>query len=260
MRSAAGAVVLVAMATLVGCGRDGSGSATSTAAAGTVHGEVRVLAASSLTGAFGDLERSFENEFAGVDVVLSFAGSAHLVQQVEQGAPADVVVTADEATMRRLVDVGALRRPTVIARNRLALLVEKGNPLAVRGLRDVGVPGRKLILCNLQVPCGRLGREALDRAGVEVEPVSYEENVKGVVAKVTLGEADVGIVYESDVLAAAGKADGVPLDVDDADLEAVYPLALASDPPNPTAAAAWRDHVLGDVGRIALRAAGLRGP
>lgn len=227
---------------LVGCGGDDGSDST-----------LRVLAAASLTEAFTELAARFEGE-TGIEVSLSFGGSAALAEQVNQGAPADVLVTADEPNMAKVDDAGDV---TIIARNRLSIIVERGNPMAITELADLARDDVVTVLCAASVPCGRFAARALEKAGVEVDPASVEENVKGVAAKVTLGEADAGIVYVTDVRAAGDDAEGVAIDiVDDPALEAVYPMAVLDDATDADEARAWVDFVAGEAGQEILAAHG----
>ena len=232
---------------LVGCGDDGADE----------EAGVRVLAAASLTEAFTELATTFEEE-TGTDVTLSFGGSAALAEQVIQGAPADVLVTADEPNMAKVEDAEDV---TIIARNRLSILVEPGNPKGIVGLAGLARDGVVTVLCAPSVPCGRFAAMALEKAGVQVDAASVEESVKGVVAKVTLGEADAGIVYVTDVRAAGDAAAGVAIDIaDDPALEAVYPMAVLADAADVDAAREWVDFVAGETGRETLAAHGFLAP
>ena len=222
---------------------------------------LHVFAASSLSEAFTALGAGFERQHPGVDVAFNFAGSSALAQQIVQGAPADVFAAADEVTMDAVVAGGHATAPVVVARNRLSLLVEKGNPLGISGLGDLARPGLRWVMCAPQVPCGRFAQVALSRAGIAADPAALEENVKGVVTRVTLGEADAGIVYATDVRAAAGRAEGVVIDGADApDLEAAYPMAVVRASSNPEAARAWVAYVRSAAGRAVLTRFGFLPP
>lgn len=233
-------VLLVAMALLVVACRGG--------ARDTEPRQLRVLAAASLTDALTELEPVFE-DLHGADVTFQFGPSSALAEQVNQGAPADVLITADEQTMRRVEGVD----PTVIARNRLSIVVEPGNPKAIALLADLASDDVITVLCAVEVPCGRLGALALTKAGVELEPAAYEESVKGVVTRVALGEADAGIAYVTDVRAAGDDVQGVAIDMaDDPDLEAVYPAAVVPDARASFLAEAFLDVLEDDIGRRVL--------
>lgn len=170
---------------------------------------VTVFAAASLTKAFTAEARAYEQGHPGTSVVLSFAGSQTLVAQVQQGAPADVLATADTATMAKVS--GLLRgAPRVFAHNQLALVTAPGDPLRLRGVADLARPGLKVVLAAPTVPVGKAAAKALARAGVVVHPVSLEDAVTGVVTKVRLGEADAGIAYVTDLVGGEGVA-GVPV-------------------------------------------------
>jgi molybdate transport system substrate-binding protein len=166
--------------------------------------DLTVFAAASLSGAFPAIAEAFEREHPGVTVRLSFAGSQSLVAQVRQGAPADVLATADEASMRQVRD-GA----RVFARNRLAIVVPRGRPVPI--LADLGQPTLKVVLGGPTVPVGRAARAALAAAHVPVRPVSEEPDVRSVLAKVVAGEADAAVVYATDLAAAGDSVDGAVL-------------------------------------------------
>jgi molybdate transport system substrate-binding protein len=240
--------LLALLALLAACGADGTGT-------GADNGSITVLAASSLMESFEEIGRRFEAAHPGVDVRFSFDASSKLVQQASAGAPADVLATADEATMQKAVDAGAVGAPIVFAHNRLAILVARGNPNGIGALADLSRPGTVVVLCAADVPCGKLAGVALAKAGVDVQPRSLEPNVKGVVSKVTLGEADAGIVYSTDVKAASDAADGVAIPSQQ-NVVAAYPIATLQSPPNPPVAAAFVAFVTSRQGRAVLAAAG----
>ena len=232
-----------------------TGSGTSRVGPGAVRGSITVLAAASLQEPFTELGRRFEDHHPEASVRFSFDASSTLARQVEAGAPADVLATADEASMAPVTGADLVSPPAVFARNRLAILVARGNPRRVRSLADLGRSGLAVVLCAPEVPCGRLAGEVLDRAGVAVEPRSLEPNVKGVVAKVTLGEVDAGIVYATDVRAAPGKVEGVEIPPAE-NVLASCPVATVRAAPNPAAADRFVELVRSDEGRRVLAAAG----
>ena len=211
-------------------------------------GTLTVLAAASLTEAFGELGRTFEAGRPGERVAFTFAASSTLARQVVEGSPGDVLATADEATMAPVVDAGRTAGPPVVfARNRLAVAVAPGNPERVTGLADLARPGLTVVLCAPEVPCGRAAAQALDRAGVAgVRPASLEENVKAVASRVALGEADAGLVYATDVRAAGLAAVAVP---EGQNVSTPYPVALLRETPS---ARAWVDHLLSPGGQQVL--------
>ena len=247
-------VVLLAVALLgAACGDDGTDAGAT--------GSLNVFAAASLTEAFTELGQAFEADHPGVKVTFNFAASSALAQQINDGGPADVFVSADEANMAKVTGADNASDPKIIARNRLSIIVEKGNPEAIGGLADLAKPGIVLVMCAPEVPCGKFAAAALQKAGVPATPASLEENVKAVVSKVTLGEADAGIVYETDVQAAGDEAQGVDIDIaDDPALEAVYPMAVTTKVENREAARAWIDFVLSEAGQQTLAMYGFLTP
>lgn len=253
------ALVALAIAVAIlaaSCGGDDGTSASSTSSR-----TLRVFAAASLTEAFTALGKAFEADHPDVKVAFSFAASSALAQQIADGAPADVFASADEANMKKVTDAGDALDPVVVARNRLAIVVEKGNPKGITGLADLAKAGVVLVLCAPDVPCGKLAAAALAMAGVDVTPASLEENVKAVLSKVTLGEADAGVVYVTDVKAAGAGVEGVDIDIaGEPALEAVYPMAITTAAKRATEARQWIDFVRSPAGQRTLATFGFRAP
>lgn len=227
------------------------------AAAEARRAAITVFAAASLTEAFTEIGRQLERA-SGAEVTFSFGASSSLAQQIANGAPADVLATADEPTMRRAGD--RLAQPvTVFAQNRLAIVVPRGNPKRIGALADLAKGGVILVLCAAEVPCGRFGAQALAKADVDVQPRSLEPDVKGVVAKVSLGEADAGIVYVTDVRAAAGQVQEVPIPPEH-NVVARYPIAPLHDSADFDAAKVFVNAVVSPAGRAVLDRAGFEAP
>jgi molybdate transport system substrate-binding protein len=172
------------------------------AQASTGH-EITVFAAASLTKAFTAEAQAFEKAHPHTRVVLSFAGSQSLTAQLQQGAPADVLATADVATIRAIT-----QQYQVFAHNQLAIVAAPGNPLHLASLTDLTRKGLKVVVAGPSVPVGKAAAKALAAAGVTLQPVSLEDAVTGVVGKVRLGEADAGIAYVTDL---GEDVAGVPL-------------------------------------------------
>lgn len=219
---------------------------------------VRLVAASSLAAAFDELADGCAARDGGARPTTSFAGSAQLALQLREGAPACVFASADEATMRQVVDAGlCASAPVVFAHNRLAIVVRAGNPKGVRGLSDLARRDLVVLLGAPDVPAGRYGRQALAKAGVAVRAASDEPNVRAIVGKVQAGEADAGLVYRTDC-----RAPGVEgLAIDPAhDVVAAYPIAVLKTAADRARAERFVAHVLGDEGRAALRRHGFELP
>jgi len=251
------AVVLLAGAA---CGSAAKKEAATDRAVPARPGALTVFAAASLTESFTELGKQFEARHPKAKVTFNFGASSALAGQVTAGAPADVVAMAAESDMKRLAEAGLVGPSKVFATNRLAILVAKGNPKAVRSLTDLAQPGLTVVLCAVEVPCGALAAQVLARAGVAVQPKSYEGNVKAVVSRVTLGEADAGVVYETDVRAAHAKADGVALSAEQ-NLTTSYPIAaLKRSEHDSRRAEAFISFVLSATGQRILADAGFGPP
>jgi molybdate transport system substrate-binding protein len=244
------ATVAVAGIATASCGGDDALQTSTSGAA--VAGTVVVFAASSLTEAFTAMGEAFRATNPAVEVTFNFAGSGDLVTQINEGAPADVFVSADDANMTKLTDAGGnAGAPVVIARNTFAIIVGPGNPQGITGLADLADPDLIVVLCADTVPCGKGAATVLANAGVTVTPKSFEEKVKGVVTKVTAGEADAGIVFATDVVAARDAAAGVAI-ADDLNAISNYPIVVTENAPNAAAAQAFVDFVAGAAGQAIL--------
>lgn len=221
------ALVLLPLLAAAGCGSAAEGSGT-----------VTVFAAVSLTDAFTEVAEAYEDAHPGSHVVLNLASSTQLAGQIVAGAPADVFASADEVQMQVVADAGLAVEPRLLLGNRMAIVVEAGNPLGVAGLADLADPDLVVVLAAPEVPAGRYARVVLQAAGVTVAPASEEATVRSVLSKVVLGEADAGIVYASDVVAAGADATGIEIP---ADVDAVvrYPISVVKGAPNPDGAAAF---------------------
>lgn len=223
-----------------------------------------MFAAASLTEAFEVLASDFEAAHPGIDVDLHLAGTPTLVLQLQEGAtagslPADVVATADDASMQELVEAGMVAPPVVFARNRLALAVPPGNPAGVEDVADLGRPGLRVALADPAVPAGRYTAEVLARVGVQVLRPSREPSVKAVATRIELGEADAGVVYVTDVRVARGRLDAVQIVAED-EVVVRYPIAAMVGTEQREAAEAFVAFVRSAPGREVLADAGFLAP
>ncbi|MFI0371734.1 molybdate ABC transporter substrate-binding protein [Actinomadura sp. 1N219] len=260
--TAAALLVAGAGAGAAGCGEvgdDASGTGGGSGGGGD-KGTLTVFAAASLTEAFTSLGRTFEGSRPGVKVRFNFGASSTLAQQITQGAPADVFAAASPATMKTVTDAGdAAGTPQVFTRNRLVIAVPKDNPGKISTVGDLSRPGLKVVLCVAQVPCGAAAAKALGAAGTDVEPVSREKDVKAVLTKVGLGEADAGLVYRTDVKAAGGEVTGIEFP-EAAQAVNDYPIVEVAGAPQGALAKEFVRLVLGPQGRTALNRAGFEAP
>lgn len=220
---------MAAAVLLAACGTSGQ---PPTPTGSALSGSITVFAASSLTAAFDTIGVDFQKAYPGAMIHFSFAGSSTLVAQVQQGAIGDVFASADQTNMQKLVNAGLTSgSPSIFARNKLQIVVPAGNPKHVTGLADLGRSGLVVVLCAAPVPCGHYAAEALKKANVMVKPASEETDVKAVLSKVALGEADAGIVYVTDVKASGAQVQGI--DIPDAfNVIADYPIVVLKDSQN----------------------------
>jgi molybdate transport system substrate-binding protein len=249
------AVLTVAALVLAACGGgdddSGGGSASGSS------NEIKVFAAASLTAAFTKLGEQYTSANGGTRVTFNFAGSQALATQIQQAAPADVFASADIPNMDKVKDL--VGTPQNFASNLLAIVVEKGNPKGVKGLDDLASSDLKVVLAAEEVPAGKYAKQILDKAGVSVSPVSQEDNVKAVVTKVSLGEADAGIVYVTDVTAGGDKVEGVDIP-DVQNVMATYPIATVKATKAQDKAQAFMDLVLSADGQQVLKEYGFLPP
>jgi molybdate transport system substrate-binding protein len=221
-----------------------------------------VLAASSLTDAFGELEGMFEDQNRGVDVSTSFAGSSELLAQIQQGAPADVFASADEAKMDIALEEGLVAEPEVFVRNRPVVIVPADNPAGIEEFGDLAAVEAQIVLAEEAVPIARYAEEVLDNADGEYrggfaqrvrdKVVSREANVRAAANRIALGEADATFIYVSDVTEDIRDQVRVVEIPDDLNVVATYPVATIEESQNPELAQAWVDLVLSDEGQRVL--------
>lgn len=230
---------------------------------------LHVFAAASLTEAFGQIGADFAALHPGTKVVFNFAGSNQLATQIDAGAPGDVFASANNMQMNVAIETGRIISGTqrTFVRNRLVVITPADNPAGLTALADLAAPGTKIVFAAKEVPVGQYTLDFLDKAeadgslgagykdAVIANVVSYEENVRAVLAKISLGEADAGVVYTSDVGAAADKVMQIEIP-DTLNTIASYPIAVLDDSPNPERAQQFVDYVLSLEGQQVLAAYG----
>jgi molybdate transport system substrate-binding protein len=255
-RACAGAVVLSLLLSLsLGVG---------VARADSARGEMVVFEAASLKDVFASLIQRFEKEGAGVKVVTNAAGSQELRTQIEHGAAADVFASADRKQMDALVAQGLVLAPTIFACNEPVLIVRTALAASIKKLADLP-RAERIVIGAPEVPIGAYTLQLLQKAGahlgadfrerVEAKVASHELNVRQVLAKVVLGEADAGFVYRSDAVSAGGKVHMVSIPPE-INITAEYPIAALKSAPHPQLARRWIDLVKSPTGVAALREAG----
>ncbi|MGZ4110454.1 MAG: molybdate ABC transporter substrate-binding protein [Actinomycetota bacterium] len=256
MKRATTVVVAFALLALPACsgGSSGSGSVTT----------LTVLAAASLTEAFGRIGAEFEHAHDGVTVRFSFGPSDGLAQQIEAGSPADVYASASPAWMDAVQKDPGVARRVDFARNRLVIVTPLDNPAHVRSVKDLARPGVKLVLAAEGVPAGDYARQIFENAGIGkaalANIVSNEEDVKGVLQKVLLGEADAGVVYVTDVTQNIHEQLTEITIPDDVNVIATYPIAVVSGSDHAALAAQFVRDVAGSHGQRILASFGFLPP
>lgn len=221
---------------------------------------VTVFAAASLKKPFTEIADRFKTDNPGTDVELSFAGSADLVSQLTQGAGADVFASADTKNMDKVAQAGLLDgNPVNFATNTLTIAVAPGNPKKITSLKDLTRPDLAVVVCAPQVPCGAATQKVEQAAAVRLTPVSEESQVTDVLNKVETGQADAGLVYVTDVLAAGDRVTGVAFPESAAAVN-TYPIATLKQAKTPEVARKFIELVTGEAGQKILSADGFAKP
>jgi molybdate transport system substrate-binding protein len=249
---------------LTGCGgsSDAGGSTSSSieaASDGELSGTLTVFAAASLTDVFTELGDQLMADNPDLTVTFNFAGSSALATQITQGAPADVFASADETQMAKVEDAKLSVDAEVFAQNHLMIAVPPDNPAGIVPPEGAGIPSLAdlvpddltLAVCAPEVPCGAAAAKVLDAAGLGGAPDTFEDDVRGVLTKVELGEVDAGLVYITDVRAAGDKVLAYAFRESDVAISR-YPVTVLTDAPNPAAAQAFVDLVRSDAGQQVL--------
>ncbi|MEO6473085.1 MAG: molybdate ABC transporter substrate-binding protein, partial [Aeromicrobium sp.] len=221
---------------------------------------ITVYAAASLKGTFTELGKQFEADHPGVTVTFNFGGSADLVTQIQQGAPADVFASADTKNMDKATgDKLVSGTPVNFATNTLEIATPPDNPAHIASLADLTKADVKVVLCAAEVPCGAAAQKIEESAGVDIKPVSEEQSVTDVLGKVESGEADAGLVYVTDVLSAGDKVKGITF-AESSSAVNTYPIAALSASKNSKLAKQFVELVSGAKGQAVLSAAGFAKP
>lgn len=259
-------LLLTACLLFVACGGSttttgGGSTATSTPKAVTLN----VFAAASLTESFTELGTSFHNAHSNVTVKFNFAGSQALEQQISNGASADVFASADQTNMQKASSAGLVGSAQTFAKNKLVVILPTNNPGKINSLKDLANKGVKIDIEGPTVPAGKYSLQVLDKMGqssdygksyesaVKGNFVSQEDNVKAVVTKVQLGEADAGFVYLTDVTSKVSSKVKELTIPDTFNVVAQYPIAVTKKTPDASDAQAFVQYVLGADGQAVLQ-------
>lgn len=255
------AAALSALLVVGGCAAArGTAEATGDAPVPTRERTLTVFAAASLQRPFEEIGALFEDSHPGVSVRFGFGGSSGLVAQLSEGAPADVLATANEQTMARAVADGLVTtEPMPFASNTLQIVVPAGNPAGVTSLADLATPAVTVVLCAPVVPCGAASAAVEQAAGIDIRPASEEQSVTDVLGKVRSGEADAGLVYVTDVVGAGTEVTGIDFPEADSAVNA-YPIAALREAADATLAEEFVAAVTSASGLEILADAGFRAP
>lgn len=248
MRRIAGVAAVAVLVVASGCAQEADTT------------ELTVFAAASLTSSFQEIAEAFEGQHDGTVVKLQFAGSPDLVAQLAEGAPADVLATADTATMDDAVSQGLIAGTSeVFATNRMEIAVPPDNPAQIDDLDDLERDNVTLVVCAPAVPCGAAAYQVAENAGITLRPASEESSVSGVIGKVAAGEAEAGIVYVTDVANPDNAVLGVPIP-DSLNVTNRYPVGVTASAREADLAASFVDFVQGEQGQAILAGVGFGAP
>lgn len=218
---------------------------------------ITVFAAASLTDVLADIATQYEAQHPGVDIVTSYGGSADLASQINEGAPADVFISADAAHMEAVASLVA-GTPVLIGSNRLTIAVPAGNPAGITGLGNFSRADLDTVVCAPHVPCGSAALALADALGVPLRPASEEQSVSDVIGKVASGQADAGLVYVTDIARAEG-VDEVPIPGTDAGTNGYFAATLQRSS-SPQDAADFVAYLASDNAQAMLASAGFGAP
>jgi molybdate transport system substrate-binding protein len=253
-------IALVLLLALVSCGGSAPAQSPTSASTDPPSGTITVFAASSLTNAFDRVGVELSRLYPATHYTFNYGSSSTLATQIVNGAPADVFASADEANLQKILDAAlVLGSPSIFATNRLQIAVAPGNPKGVASLADLARRDLIVVLAAPSVPAGKYALDALAKAGVTLTPASQELDVRAVLNKVALGEADAGIVYVTDVRSATGRVAGVDVP-EPQQVVARYPVATLKDSRNARLSALFTEFLIGADGQRILAEFGFTPP
>lgn len=224
---------------------------------------LNVFAAASLTESFKAIATQYKTAHPNITLAYNFGGSQALVQQMTNGASADVFASADTTNMKKAIDAGLVTTSQIFAKNKLVVIIPASNPGKINSLKDLANKGVKIDIEAATVPAGKYSLQVLDKMGksadygptyesaVKANFVSMEDNVKAVVQKVQLGEADAGFVYTTDAASALGKVNIVAIP-DTFNVIAEYPIAVTKNSAHQSDAQAFVQYILSSDGQAVL--------
>lgn len=225
---------------------------------------LNVFAAASLTASFNEIASTYHQQHPNVTIKPIYNGSQILEQQIASGAPADIFASADTTNMQKASQAGLVGTSQIFVKNRLVVILPVNNPGKIASLKDLARKGVKIDLAAVTVPAGKYSRQALMNMSkspdyganyaneVLANVVSQEDNVKAVVQKVQLGEADAGFVYVTDAFSANGKVTVIDIP-DPYNVIAQYPIAVTKSSAHASDAQAFMNFVLSPAGQAIMK-------
>ncbi len=263
--------MLVAACSSAGSTRRGVSERCATSRARRRRGDLTIFAAASLKNMLAEAETAYEAANPGTDLTISTDSSSALETQIEQGAPADVFLSADTTNPQKLVDGGFASGEAIpFAGNKLTVIVPTDNPAGIQSPADLAKPGLRIIAAGDEVPITKYATQLVENLAAEADDpegfaaayvanvASKEDNVSAIVSKIELGEGDAGIVYVTD---AAASDEVTPIEVPDAaNVPATYAGVVVGESPNQDAAAAFLDWLTGPDGQAVLSSFGFLPP
>jgi molybdate transport system substrate-binding protein len=258
VRQRAGGLLL--LLALVSCGGRTPAQSPTSASNGLPSGTITVFAASSLTNAFDRVGAELSRLYPATRYIFNYGSSSTLATQIVNGAPADLFASADEANLQKILDAALVHgSPSIFTTNRLQIGVAPGNPKRISSLGDLARRDLVVVLAAPSVPAGKYALDALGKAAVTLTPASQELDVRAVLNKVALGEADAGIVYVTDVRSAVGRVTGVEIP-EQYQVVARYPIAMLRDTRNARLSELFVEFLIGADGRRILGEFGFTAP
>ena len=247
------ALLLAVLVTVVTCGGSPQRQqSTGSASAAPPSGTITIFAASSLTNAFDRVGDELTRLYPATRYTFNYGSSSTLATQIVNGAPADVFASADELNLQKVEGAALVQgQASIFATNRLQIAVAPGNPKRISALADLMRRDLVVVLAAPSVPAGKYALDALGKAGVTLTPASQEVDVRAVLNKVALGEADAGIVYVTDVRSAAGRVAGVDIP-EQHQVIARYPVAMLKESRNQRLSSLFVEFLLGADGQRVL--------
>jgi molybdate transport system substrate-binding protein len=255
-----GLMAVVLVTNLSACGPKSPPATHSSSQGRSSAQSLMVFAAAALKPTFTLLAGKFQADNPGTTMDFDFASSAELATQLTSGASADIFASTDSGQMDTVAKAGLTETdPVNFASNTLVIVTAPGDPKQIHSFADLAKPGLNVVVCRQPAPCATATQRIEDNTGVHLDRASEEPAVSDVLAKVTAGEADAGLVYVTDARSAGNKVSTVKF-AESAGAAVAYPIAVLKHASEPALAQRFIDLVIGATGQKVLNQAGFAGP